>query len=184
MYGLLRSAIRSNDPVVILEHKALYGERGEVVTGEAGIIPIGQARVVTEGKDLTIVTVGSTVHTATAAMELQSEWSADIIDLQTLIPWDKTTVIKSVAKTGRLVIVEESSYSGGWGTEISSEVVSQLWGKLKTPPHRITSPDAPIPYAQELEKRYLPNPEYVESQISELLKTGKCPAPWWEGIKS
>jgi pyruvate dehydrogenase E1 component beta subunit len=92
--------------------------------------------------------------------------------------------MKSVAKTGRVVIVEESSYSGGWGTEISSEVVSQLWGQLKAPPHRVTSPDAPIPYAQELEKRYLPSPEYVASQITELLKTGKCPAPWWEGIKS
>lgn len=184
MYGLLRSAIRSNDPVVVLEHKALYGERGEVITGEAGIIPIGKANVISEGKDLTIVAIGSTVHTAKAAMKLQSEWSADIIDLQTLIPWDKETVFKSVAKTGRLVVIEESSYSGGWGTEISSEVVSQLWGQLKAPPHRITSPDAPIPYAQELEKRYLPSPDYVVSQITALLKTGKCPAPWWEGLKS
>jgi pyruvate dehydrogenase E1 component beta subunit len=184
MYGLLRSAIRSNDPVVVLEHKALYGERGDVITGEAGIIPIGKANVVSEGKDLTIVAIGSTVHTAKAAMKLQSEWSADIIDLQTLIPWDKETVFKSVAKTGRLVVIEESSYSGGWGTEISSEVVSQLWGQLKAPPHRITSPDAPIPYAKELEKRYLPSPDYVVSQITALLKTGKCPAPWWEGLKS
>jgi pyruvate dehydrogenase E1 component beta subunit len=179
MYGLLRSAIRSNDPVVVLEHKALYGERGEVVTGEAGIIPIGKASVISQGKDVTIVAIGSTVHTAKAAAESQSDWSADIIDLQTLIPWDKET-----AKTGRLVIVEESSYSGGWGSEVSSEAVSQMWGQLKTPPHRITSPDAPIPYAQELEQRYLPSPEYVASQISELLKTGKCPAPWWEGAKS
>lgn len=181
MYGLLRSAIRSNDPVVVLEHKALYGERGEVITGEAGIIPIGQARVVTEGKDVTIVAIGSTVITAKSALESQNEWTADIIDLQTLIPWDRTTVINSVAKTGRIVVIEESSYSGGWGTEITSEAVSRLWGKLKAPPHRITSPDAPIPYAQELEKRYLPSTEYVVSQINELIKTGKNPAPWWEG---
>lgn len=107
MYGLLRSAIRSNDPVVILEHKGLYGERGEVITGEAGIIPIGQARKVTEGSDVTIVAIGSTVLTAKAALDSQSEWSAEIIDLQTLIPWDKSSVMKSVAKTGRLVVVEE-----------------------------------------------------------------------------
>ncbi len=184
MYGLLRSAIRSNDPVVVLEHKALYGERGEVITGEDGIIPLGQASLVSEGNDLTIVSIGSTVHTAKAAAESQSAWSADIIDLQTLIPWDKETVLKSVAKTGRLVIVEESSYSGGWGSEIAAEVVSKMWGQLKTPPHRITSPDAPVPYAQELEERYLPSVDYLSSQISELLETGKCPKPWWEGFKS
>ena len=183
MYGLLRSAIRSNDPVVILEHKGLYGERGDVITGEAGIIPIGQARTVTEGSDVTIVAIGSTVLTAKAALESQSEWSAEIIDLQTLIPWDKSAVMKSVAKTGRLVVIEESSYSGGWGAEICSEVVTKMWGQLKTPPHRITSPDAPIPYAQELEKRYLPSSDYVVSQINELLKTGKSPAAWWEGAK-
>ena len=183
MYGLLRSAIRSNDPVVILEHKGLYGERGEVITGEAGIIPLGRARKVKEGSDVTIVAIGSTVLTAHAALESQSDWTADIIDLQTLIPWDKASVMESVEKTGRLVVVEESSYSGGWGAEICSEVVSKLWGKLKTPPHRITSPDAPIPYAQELEKRYLPTSEYVISQISELLKTGESPAAWWEGAK-
>ena len=137
--------------------------------------------MVTEGKDVTIVAIGSTVITAKSALESQNEWTADIIDLQTLIPWDRTTVINSVAKTGRLVVIEESSYSGGWGTEITSEAVSRLWGKLKAPPHRITSPDAPIPYAQELEKRYLPSTEYVVSQINELIKTGKNPAPWWEG---
>lgn len=179
MYGLLRSAIRSNDPVVVLEHKALYGERGEVITGEAGIVPIGKAKLVAEGKDVTIVAIGSTVLTAKASLESQSSWSADIIDLRTLIPWDKKMVLESVAKTGRLVVVEESSFSGGWGTEITSHVVSTLWGDLKSPPHRITAPDAPIPYAQNLEERYLPSSSYVVAQIDELLKTGKCPAPWW-----
>jgi pyruvate/2-oxoglutarate/acetoin dehydrogenase E1 component len=183
MKGLLKSAFLDPNPVVMLEHKGLYGERGEVITGEAGIIPIGQARKVTEGSDVTIVAIGSTVLTAKAALDSQTEWSAEIIDLQTLIPWDKSSVMKSVAKTGRLVVVEESSYSGGWGAEICSEVVSKLWGQLKSPPHRITSPDAPIPYAQELEKRYLPSSEYVVAQVNELLKTGKSPAAWWEGAK-
>lgn len=181
MYGLMRSAIRSNDPVVILEHKALYGERGEVTTGEAGIIPIGQANVLTKGSDVTIVGIGSTVLTAKAALESQSKWTAEVIDLQTLIPWDRKTIFDSVGRTGRLVVIEESPYSGGWGSEICAETVSHLWGKLQAPPHRITAPDAPIPYAQELEKRYLPSVEYVVAQIDELLKTGKNPAPWWEG---
>lgn len=179
MYGLLRSAIRSNDPVVVLEHKALYGERGDVITGEAGIIPIGKAKLITQGSDVTIVGIGRTVHTAKAALEGQNSWSADIIDLQTLIPWDIKTVLESVAKTGRLVIIEENSFSGGWGSEICAQVVSQLWGELKSPPHRITSPDAPIPYAQNLEERYLPSSDYVKAQIDELLKTNRCPAPWW-----
>lgn len=183
MYGLLRSAIRSNDPVVVLEHKALYGERGDVITGAAGIIPLGQARIANPGSDVTIVAIGSTVLTAEKAAASQNVWSAEIIDLQTLIPWDKETVLKSVAKTGRLVVVEENSYSGGWGTEICSEVVSKLWGKMISPPLRITSPDAPIPYAQNLEERYLPSISYVVSQIQTLIETGVCPAPWWEGSK-
>lgn len=181
MYGLLRSAIRSNDPVVVLEHKALYGERGDVITGEAGIIPIGKANVMVSGTDVTLVGIGKTVLTAKAALEMQNSWSADIIDLQTLIPWDKETVINSVAKTGRLVVVEENSFSGGWGAEICSKVVAELWGQMLAPPLRITSPDAPIPYAQNLEERYLPNQHYVNDQVNELIKTGRCPAPWWEG---
>jgi len=181
MYGLLRSAIRSNDPVVVLEHKALYGERSDVVTGELGIIPIGQAKVLQEGTDVTIVSIGRSVLTASAAANGQDSWSAEIIDLQTLIPWDKKTVLESVAKTRRLVVVEEGSFSGGWGSEICTEVVSELWGEMSTPPLRITSPNAPIPYAQNLEERYLPSVDYIDSQIEELICTGKCPSPWWEG---
>lgn len=183
MYGLLRSAIRTNDPVVVLEHKALYGERGDVITGEAGIIPIGKAAVLKEGSDVTIVSIGRSVLTSIAAAEAQSSWSAEIIDLQTLVPWDFETVVKSVKKTGRLVVIEEGSLSGGWGSEVCTKVVSHLWGQMSTPPLRITSPDAPIPYAQNLEERYLPSVDYIGSQIQELITTGKCPAPWWEGAR-
>ena len=183
MYGLLRSSIQSNDPVVVLEHKALYGERGEVVRGKSGLIPLGKALKISSGDDLTIVSVGRSFLTAKTAMENQDQWSADLIDLQTMIPWDKETILNSVAKTKRLVIIEENSWSGGWGHEVANVISSELFGELKAPCLRITSPDAPIPYSANLEERYLPNVEYVQSQIKEWLVTNRLPSPWWETIK-
>lgn len=180
MYGLLRSAIQSNDPVVVLEHKALYGERGEVIRGSQSLIPIGQAQVLHPGTDLTVITIGGSVLNCLSALKLNNQWSIELIDLQTLIPWDKDTVIESVRKTRKLVIVEESSFSGGWGSEVVSFVISELWGLLEAPPVRITSPDAPIPYAQNLEERYLPDAQYIMDQIEYLMKTGEIPKPWWE----
>jgi pyruvate dehydrogenase E1 component beta subunit len=180
MYGLLRSAIQSNDPVVVLEHKALYGERGEVTRGTEGLVPIGKARIVQPGNDVTVIAIGRSVLTAISALQLPSQWSAELIDLQTFIPWDKDSVLKSVEKTGRLVIIEENSFAGGWGSEIISFVVAELWGQMHAPPIRITSPDAPIPYAQNLEERYLPHSEYVLEHVNYLMETGKKPKPWWE----
>ncbi|WP_373070011.1 alpha-ketoacid dehydrogenase subunit beta [Gemmatimonas sp.] len=179
-YGLLRAAIRSDDPVVVLEHKALYGERGEVELGDAGIIPLGRAATVTTGTDVTIVGLGRTVHTAVAAAA-GANWTADIIDLQTIKPWDRACVLESVSKTRRLVTVEENSAPAGWGADIVDTVVGELWGNLSAPPHRITAPHIPIPYAQSLEDRYIPNAIYVHEQVTTLLDTGRRPAPWWEG---
>jgi pyruvate/2-oxoglutarate/acetoin dehydrogenase E1 component len=183
MYGLLRSAIQSDDPVVVLEHKALYGERGEVVRGDAGLVPLGKAAKITSGSDMTIVSIGRSLITAKSALESQSEWSADLIDLQTLIPWDKKSVLESVAKTKKLVIVEEGNWSGGWGHEVANIVNSELWGEMEAPVLRITSPDAPIPYAANLEERYLPSVDYIQSQITEWLVTKRIPKPWWEVAK-
>lgn len=180
MYGLLRSAIQSNDPVVVLEHKALYGERSDVVRGADGLVSIGKALKVSSGDDFTMVSVGRSLLTAKTALESQSDWTADLIDLQTMIPWDKEAVLKSVARTKRLVIVEENSWSGGWGHEVANVVNSELFGELEAPCLRITSPDAPIPYAANLEERYLPNADYIQSQIKEWLTTNRLPRPWWE----
>jgi pyruvate/2-oxoglutarate/acetoin dehydrogenase E1 component len=180
-YGLLRSAIRSNDPVVFLEHKALYGLREEVPVGEEGLLPLGRAETVRSGKDVTIVGLAATVHTALAAAEASGDrWDAEVIDLLTISPWDKDAVVSSVAKTKRLVVIEEGPHTGGWSAEISDHVASELWGDLLAPPLRITAPDAPVPYAEALEKRYLPHPEYVAAQVSELIETNKRPAAWWE----
>lgn len=177
-YGLLRAAIRDDDPTVVLETRSLYGERGEVVTGEAGIIPLGKAATVISGTDVTVVSIGQLVPAAAKAIEAGG-WSAELIDLQTLVPWDQAAVLESVGRTRRLVIVEEAPWSGGWGSEIASVVSAELFGQLDAPVHRITLPDTPVPYAAALEAWYLPSPEYIRDQLDEYLATGRNPKPWW-----
>lgn len=178
-YGLLRSAIRDDDPVVVLEPRRLYANRSEVVTGDDGLVPLGVADVVRAGDDVTMVALGGTVSTALAAADGADGWSAEVIDLRTLLPWDVATVLGSVRRTKRLVIVEEGPWTGGWGTEIASRVGSDLFGELAAPVLRVTSPDVPVPYARGLEERYLPGEEYVREQTDELVRTGRLPQPWW-----
>lgn len=178
-YGLLRSAIRDPDPVVVLEPRALYAHRGEFSGGEDAVIPLGVAETARTGSDVTIVSLGAMRAVALAAAEA-ADWSAEVIDLRTLVPWDKSTVLESAGRTGRLVIVEENPFSGGWGTEIASVAASELFGELVAPVLRITCPDVPVPFGKELEQRYLPSADYVGAQVSELLETGKSPRHWWE----
>jgi pyruvate dehydrogenase E1 component beta subunit len=177
-YGLLRAAIQDDDPTVVLETRSLYGERGEVLTGDAGVIPLGKAAVVRSGSDVTVVSAGQLVPSSIKAAE-SANWSAEVIDLRTLIPWDRETVLESVARTKRLVIVEEAPFSGGWGAEIAAAASAELFGELDAPVLRITLPDAPVPYAAALEAWYLPSPGYISSQIDEYLTTGRIPKPWW-----
>lgn len=181
-YGLMRSAIRDPNPVVVLEPRALYGGRAQVTTGEEGIIPLGRVSRAREGEDVTIVTAGAMLRVAMAAAKASDAWSAEVIDLQTLIPWDREGVIEAVRRTGRLVIVEESPHTWGWGTEISAYVGSRLFSELRAPVLRITCPDVPVPFGRELELRYMPNREYVTDQIDQLMATGRVPEPWWAGI--
>ncbi len=177
-YGLLRSAIQDDNPVVVLETRSLYADRGEVITGEAGIIPLGQGSMESTGSDITVASIGQLVKSVREALEGAS-WGAELIDLQTLVPWDRSMVLESVSRTGRLVIVEESPWSGGWGAEIAAQVSAELFGQLKAPVHRITLPDTPVPFAAALERRYLPSAEYIGSQIDQYLQTGRAPQPWW-----
>lgn len=179
-YGLLRSAIQDEDPVVFLEPRRLYAVRGDVKVGSNAAIPLGQARIVRSGEDVTIVAFGSTVRVAVDAAE-QAEFSAEIIDLQTLVPWDRQAVLESVARTKRLVIVEENPYSFGWGTEIATKVASELFGDLEAPVLRVTTPDVPVPFGKALEERFLPSTSYLLAQTRYLLETGTLPRPWWEG---
>ena len=178
-YGLTRAAIRDDNPVVILEPRALYGEREDVQPGLESVIELGTAGVLAPGSDLTIVGLGQTVGVSLRAAQ-GADWSAEVIDLRTLMPWDKQTVLASVARTRRLVVVEENQYTGGWGTEIAAHVSRMLHHELAAPVLRVTAPDVPVPYGRELEERFLPSVEYVRSQVDELLKTNAAPAPWWE----
>ncbi|MDF2731880.1 MAG: pyruvate dehydrogenase component beta subunit [Desertimonas sp.] len=178
-YGLLRAAIQDPDPVVVLEPRILYGERQELITGEEGIVPLGQARTVASGDDVTIVTAGAMVGVAEQAVSLMTGKSCEVIDLQTLVPWDKRSVIDSVTKTGRLVVVEEGPWTAGWSNDVAAHVSSELFGSLQAPALRITCPDIPVPHSTELERRFLPSPEYVAEQTTQLIETGRAPAPWW-----
>jgi pyruvate dehydrogenase E1 component beta subunit len=178
-YGLTRAAIRDDNPVVILEPRSLYGEREEVDPGEQSIIELGTAATLRRGDEVTIVALGQTVGVALAAAE-NASWSADVIDLQSLMPWDKETVVASVRSTGHLVIVEENQFTGGWGTEVASYAMTNAFKDLKAPALRITAPDVPVPYGVELEQRFLPSADYVTQQINEFMSTKEVPAPWWK----
>lgn len=182
-YGLLRAAIRDDDPVAFLEPRALYAQRGEVVVGEEGILPIGKARIVRDGSSATVVALGQTTSIALAAASTY-DLDIEIVDLLSLVPWDVETVIASVRRTGKLIVVEEAPESGGWGSEIVASVVREAFADLQAPPFRITTPNVPVPYSKELEARYLPGPDEVGRQIGAFLQTRQVPSPWWqeEGI--
>jgi acetoin:2,6-dichlorophenolindophenol oxidoreductase subunit beta len=177
-YGLLRSAIEDPDPVVVLEPRVLYAEREEYEFDKNYRIPLGQAEIVTPGKDVTLVTCGAMVRVAKEAAA-NSDGSIEVIDLLTLWPWDRKTVLESVSRTGRLVTLEEAPAGSGWGGDVTSAISVDAFGKLKAPPHRITLPDAPVPYNGTLEARYLPNAAYVSEQVAALVKTNTVPLPWW-----
>ncbi|MDX2316041.1 MAG: alpha-ketoacid dehydrogenase subunit beta [Gammaproteobacteria bacterium] len=150
--GLLKTAIRSDDPVVYMEHKDLWPLEGEVPDGEH-LVPFGSARVVRAGTDITIVSWSKTVHTAAeAAAELAAQGiEAEVIDLRTLWPWDEETVFASVEKTGRLLVAHEAVGVSGFGAEIVASVCEQRHDALRAPPRRITAPRVPIAYAPPLE---------------------------------
>jgi len=176
----MKAAIRDSDPVVVLEPRSLYGQREDFEPNEDAVIPFGVGEIRREGTDVTVVAMGQMVGIALEAAEKLMNVSAEVIDLRTLMPWDHDIVQSSVEKTGRLVIVEENQFSGGWGAEIVSFVCSNALRSLVAPPMRITAPDVHVPYAQVLEKRFLPSSEYVANQISAYMSTGEVPAPWWE----
>lgn len=177
-YGLLRAAIRDDNPVVVLEPRVLYGAREECPTGESAVLPLGVAEVLTSGSDVTVVALGQMVGVALEAAE-KSSVSMEVLDLRTLVPWDRERVLESVSKTGRLVTVEESPASWGWGTEIASYVGSHLFRELHDPVHRITTPDAPVPFTRRLEGRFVPTADYVVDQVESLMANGATPSPWW-----
>ena len=164
--GLLKSAIRLDDPVLFIEHKSLYLEAGTLPDGEH-LVPIGKADVKRSGADVTIVTWAMGVKLSMeAAGELEMLGvDAEVVDLRTLVPLDLTAVIESVEKTGRLVIVHEAVRRGGYGAEIAASVAEKLYGRLQAPVRRVTAHDVPLPMAPNLERVVLPQVEDVVSAV-------------------
>ena len=177
-YGLLRAAIDDPDPVIVLEPRILYGEH-EVFELDRNLrVPLGSAEIVRVGREVTLVAVGAMTSVALKAAK-RAAADIEVIDLLSLSPWDKTTIGGSLVRTGRLVTVEEATRGAGWGADIVATLASECFGSFKAPPHRITLPDAPIPYAGELEAQYLPGPDYVAAQVDALVTRGAAPPPWW-----
>lgn len=180
-YGLLRSAIRGDDPVIFLEPRNLYGVKEEFEPDPEALWPLGEARLVRDGTDVTIVGLGQMVRVALAAAEqLRDTVSCAVIDLGTVRPWDRATVLASVARTGRLVLVEENPFTGGWGTDIASVVASECQSTLRAPIARVTCPDVPVPFGA-LERAYLPSSDDVVAAASHLVQKGTLPPPKWAG---
>jgi pyruvate dehydrogenase E1 component beta subunit len=168
--GLLKIAIRDDNPVVFLEHKAQYSDRADVPDGEH-LIPFGLANVVRAGRDVTIVAVQRMVAVALSAAEgLAGEGiSCEIIDPRTLVPLDMDTILRSVEKTTRLITVEEAPRRGGWGAEIVSRVADEGIWRLDAPIRRVTMGDALIPFSPPLETHVTPSAEQVVRAVREML---------------
>ena len=168
--GLLKSAIRDDDPVIFMESEQMYGDKGEVPEGEY-TLPIGVAEVKREGKDVTIVSFGKIIKEAyKAADELaKKDISCEIIDLRTVRPMDHKTIIESVKKTNRLVILEEAWPFGNVSTEITYQVQSQAFDYLDAPIEKINTADTPAPYSPVLLKEWLPNSNDVIKAVHKVL---------------
>jgi pyruvate dehydrogenase E1 component beta subunit len=168
--GLLRAAIRDPNPVIFLENEILYGQSFECPTAEDFILPIGQAKVEREGTDVTIVSFSIMVGMAMQAAEALAEQgiSAEVINLRTIRPLDIGTVVKSVKKTNRIVIVEEGWPFAGISAEVSMQVVEHAFDELDAPPVRVCGEDVPMPYAANLEKLALPRLEEVVEAVRKV----------------
>jgi pyruvate/2-oxoglutarate/acetoin dehydrogenase E1 component len=166
--GLLIQAIRDNDPVIFLEHKVLYTLEGDVPE-ESYTIPFGEANVVREGDDVTVVALGRMVTLAEQAAEaLESEGiSVELVDPRTTSPMDWDTILESVENTGRLVVVDEAGPRCGMASDIVARVSQDAFGDLKAAPRMLTPPHTPVPFSPVLEDAYVPTPEKIAAAIRE-----------------
>jgi 2-oxoisovalerate dehydrogenase E1 component beta subunit len=170
--GLLKSAIRDNNPVLFFEHKFLYRRIKEEIPAGDYTVPLGKAVVRRPGRDLTIVSYAATAHTSLeAAAQLAKDGiEAEVIDLRTLLPLDRETILASVKKTNKLLVAHEDTRTGGIAGEIAAIVCEGAFEDLDGPIARVTAPDTPVPYAPPLEERFLPNAERVAAAARELAK--------------
>ena len=168
--GLLKAAIRDNDPVIFMESEQMYGDKGEVPEGEY-VLPIGVAEVKQQGGDVTIVSFGKILKEAQKAVDAlaKENISCELIDLRTIRPLDMDTILDSVKKTNRLVILEESWPFGNISTEITYQVQSQAFDYLDAPVQKINTADTPAPYSPVLLQEWLPNHEDVVRAVKKVM---------------
>ncbi|HEY5356403.1 MAG TPA: alpha-ketoacid dehydrogenase subunit beta [Streptosporangiaceae bacterium] len=168
--GLLASAIRSDDPVVFFEHKGLFASKGEAPP-EGHLVELGQAAVIRPGSDVTVVALAATVPLALAAAErLAAEGvAAEVIDLRCLVPLDMATVLESLGRTSRLLIVEENPYQGGWGGTVASIAADEGFQLLDAPVRRVAAACVPLPFADALEEQVIPTVDSVTAAIRTLV---------------
>ncbi len=171
--GLLTAAIRDNDPVIFLEHKALLATTGDVPE-ERYTVPFGEANILREGSDVTIVTYGLMVLMAmgVAAELAKNGVQCEVIDLRTLSPLDEETIIESVENTGRLVVVDEAYPRCSIAADVSSMVAEKAFGSLKAPIAKVTAPHSPVPFAKVLEDAFVPSPERIGAAVMQTVAYG------------
>ena len=172
LYGLLRSAIRDDNPVLVFEHKNLFSLKGTLPDAVTGIVPLGVASVVRSGRDITIIATQQMRHRAVAAAEKLSEEEIEctVIDPRTLVPFDLETVVVSLKETSKLCVVQEASPGGSWGASLVSQIASEYFELLDGPPLLISADDTPVPYAGVLEDAWLPSEEEIVRKVRQLFK--------------
>jgi 2-oxoisovalerate dehydrogenase E1 component len=168
--GLLRSAMRSNNPTIFFEHRNLLDAKyaRKPYPGDQFVVPFGKARKLREGDDLTVITWGAMCERSEEAAE-QTGISADIIDLRTLMPWDNEVVLAPLRQTNRCLIVHEDTKTAGFGAEISAVLAQEAFKYLDAPIERLTMPDIPVPYNVGLMNSVLPNTQKIASKMEDLL---------------
>lgn len=168
--GLLKSALRSDDPVLFIEHEGIYGIKGEVPEGDY-TLPLGLADIKRAGTDVSLITLSRMVYVCLEAADMLAKEgiSAEVVDLRALNPLDMTTVLESVRRTHRAVTVEESWLTGGWGGEVAAQIMEQAFDSLDAPVLRVGGADVPMPYARKLEQAAIPNASTVVARVKELL---------------
>ena len=170
--GLIKAAIRDNDPVIFLEHKHLYRRVKGDVPEEDYTVPLGKAAVRREGRDLSVITYGAMVHVALEAAETLAGEGIDmeIVDLRTLMPLDREAVIATAKKTSKVILLHEDTLTGGLGGELAAIIGEHAFDYLDGPLMRIAPPDTPVPFSPSLEKAFLPNAETVSEKARELYR--------------
>ena len=166
--GLMISAIEDPNPVLFFEHKHLYRRIKGEVPDERYTTPIGKARIHQEGDDVSVITWGAMVYTAEEAAKTVDA-SVEIVDLRTVLPWDKQAVLDSVRKTSKVLVLHEDTRTGGFGGEIAATIAEEAFEDLDAPVRRVTAPDSPVPFSPVLEKAFIPQADGVANALKELI---------------